>query len=84
MLLKTELGERDIFSNTRFQNASASINLFYPKIPASLSIFHNHYLPITYEKSVWGVCATPYTTSNGDSNVTNKTAKSKCILPCEA
>ena len=79
MLLKTELGERDIFSNTRFQNASASINLFYPKIPASLSIFHNHYLPITYEKSVWGVCATPYTTSNGDSNGTNQTAKVQYI-----
>ena len=80
MLLKTELGERDIFSNTRFQNASASINLFYPKIPTSLPIFHNHYLPITYEKSVWGVCATPYTTTIGVSNEGNKTAKTGTSL----
>ena len=75
-----ELGERDIFSNTRFQNASASINLFYPKIPTSLSIFHNHALPIAYEKSVWGVCATPYTTTIGVSNETNKTAKTGTSL----
>ena len=78
--MKTELGEGKIFSNTRFQNASASISLFYPKIPASLSIFHNHYLPITYEKSVWGVCATPYTTTIGVSNETNKTAKTGTSL----
>ena len=69
--MKTELGEGKIFSNTRFQHASASKYLFYPKIPTSLSIFHNHALPIAYEKSVWGVCATPYTTSNGDSKWKN-------------
>ena len=77
--MKTELGEGKIFSNTRFQHASASKYLFYPKIPTSLPIFHNHALPIAYEKSVWGVCATPYTTSNGDSNGTNQTAKMQYI-----